>query len=170
MNAAPRKALAGIAMIWLGVAAPLAAGADSKAAAAAIRAHSAALLKAYNAGDADAVMAQFDATAVVMPPGVAPLRGTAEIRTFVEKDIANWTANRITLALGSGDEVGASDDVAWHSGPYSLSKDGTTIDSGKYLEAWRKSGGHWRLVRRMWNSNEPPPATTPAPKPARRRK
>jgi ketosteroid isomerase-like protein len=153
-------------LVGFALAAPLAAAANNAAATAAIRANSAAFLKAYNAGDAEAVLTHFEDGAVAMPPGMPPIRGRAEIRQFVEKGIASAKANGITLALGSADEVGVSGDLAWHSGPFTASKAGTTIDTGKYLESWHKSGGQWRMIRRIWNSNLPPPAAAPVVAPA----
>jgi len=166
MNVVPTITLTAVGLAWIAVAMPLAAAADNAAAAGAIRAGSAAFLKAYNAGDADAVLTHFEEGAVVMPPGALTVRGGAEIRQFVEKGIAGAKASGITLALGSGDEVGVSGDLGWHSGSYSASKAGATTDSGKYLEAWHKSGGRWRMIRRIWNSNTPAhaPVAAPAPK------
>jgi hypothetical protein len=60
---------------------------------------------------ADAVLTHFEESAVVMPPGALTVRGLAEIRQFVEKGIAGAKANEITIALGSGDDVGASGDL-----------------------------------------------------------
>jgi ketosteroid isomerase-like protein len=150
-------------LAWLAIAAPLAAAAGDGRAATAIRSGSAAFLKAYNAGDADAVLTHFEEGAVVMPPGALTVRGRAEIRQFVEKSIAGAKANGITLALGSGDDVGVSGDLGWHAGPFSVTKrSGAMIDTGTYLETWHKSGGHWRMIRRIWNSNAPTAATAPA--------
>lgn len=167
MHDVRRTARATAILVWFAMTAPLVAAADNSKADNAIRASSAAFLKAYNAGDADAVLTHFEDGAVVMPPGAAPVRGRAEIRQFVEKGIAGAKANGITIALGSTDEVGISGDLAWHSGPYSISKSGTPIDAGKYLETWHRTGGKWRMIRRIWNSNMPPAAAAPvAPVPA----
>jgi ketosteroid isomerase-like protein len=156
MQHAWRTGVTALTLAGLAVAFPVAAAQDK--AEAAIRAGSAAFLNAYNGGDANAVLTHFEEAAVVMPPGMAPLRGRAEIRQFVEKGIAGARANGITLALDSGSEVGVSGDLGWHSGPYSASKAGTVIDNGKYLETWHKSAGQWRMIRRIWNSNHPPAA------------
>lgn len=163
MKVAPTTALVAAILVWFALAAPPAAAADDKAAAAVIRANSAAFLKAYNAGHAETVLTHFEESAVVMPPGAPTLRGRAEIRRFVEKGIAGAAANGITLALGSTDDVGISGNLAWHSGPFAVTKAGSTIDTGKYLETWHKADGKWRMIRRIWNTNTPPPATAPVP-------
>lgn len=165
MHVVPRTARAAAILVWFAMAALPVAAADNPEAAAAIRAGSAAFLKAYNAGDVDAVLTHFEDGAVAMPPNAPPVRGRAAIRGFVEKGIAGAKANGISIALGSTDEVGVSGDLAWHSGPYSISKHGTPIDAGKYLETWHKSDGKWRMIRRIWNSNMPAPGTASAPAP-----
>ena len=101
-------------------------------------------------------MKHFAETAVVMPPNMPSLRGRDEIRQFVEPGIARAKANGVTLALAAGSDVGVSGDLAFHSGAFTASSGGAVIDSGKYLETWRKSGGQWRMIRRMWNSDRPP--------------
>jgi hypothetical protein len=47
----------------------------------------------------------------------------------------------------------------------SVIKDGTTVDTGAYMEVLRKKGGKWLIVRDIWNSSTPPP-TAPPPSPA----
>jgi ketosteroid isomerase-like protein len=168
MKVATRTSLIAAGLAWYAVAATPAIAAGNSAAVAAIRANSAAFLKAYNSGDADAVLTHFEESAVAMPPGALTVRGRAEIRQFVEKGIAGAKANGITLALGSEDEVGVSGDLGWHSGPFTASKSGTIIDTGKYLETWHKSGGQWRMIRRIWNSNTAAPAAAPVAAPAPR--
>jgi len=122
---------------------------------AAIRAGSDAFLAAYNGGNVDAVVSHFAATAVVMPPNMGSLHGGDEIRLFVQKGIARAKANGITLALAPGSDVGVSGDLGFHSGAYTASRAGAAFDNGKYLETWRKSGGEWRMIRRIWNSDRP---------------
>ena len=73
----------------------------------------------------------------------------------MEKGIAGAKANGIALALADGSDVGTSGDLGWHSGAYTVSRAGVAIDNGKYLETWRKSGGKWKMIRRIWNSDRP---------------
>ncbi|MEO8751211.1 MAG: nuclear transport factor 2 family protein [Casimicrobiaceae bacterium] len=163
MKIAPAMALAAAGLAWIALAAP-AAATKNEAAVAAINAASAAFVKAYNAGDADAVLTHFEEGAVAMPPGMPPVHGLVEIRAFVDKGIAGAKANGITLSLGSTTDAGASGDLGWHSGPYSVIKAGNVIDTGKYLETWHKAGGKWRIIRRIWNSNAPPPIAASPPR------
>ncbi len=80
--------IAGLAVLT-GIA-PIAAAAND--AAATIRANTAAWVKAYNAGNADAIVPLYAEDAVVMPPGAASLRGHAAIKEFLVKDIAGAKA------------------------------------------------------------------------------
>jgi len=142
--------------------APMAVAAED--AAATIRAGTAAWVKAYNAGNVDVVVAQYADDAVIMPPGAALASGKAAIKQYIAKDIAGAQAAGVTFVLGSVNEVKVSGDMAWHSGTFSVTnKAGANVDTGKYLEAWRKSGGKWHIVRDIWNSDTPPPAPAPAP-------
>jgi ketosteroid isomerase-like protein len=144
----------GACMVSLVASASAAPATGNAAALAAIRNRSAAWVKAYNAGDADAALAFFAEDAVVMPPGAPALRDSAAIRQFVLKGIAGAKAKAIMLTLGSADDMGAAGSLAWHSGPYAiLDQSGAAIDTGKYLETWRKTGGNWRMIRRIWNSD-----------------
>src|SRR5262245_23232554 len=150
-----------ISAVWLlavAIALPSTAGAQESKDVAAIRANSAAFAAAYNKGEVDAVLKHFADTAVVMPPNMPALRSRDEIRQFVETGMARAKASGLTLTLAAGGDVGTSGDLAFHSGAYSASSGGAVVDTGKYLETWRKSGGQWRMIRRIWNSDRAPAA------------
>ncbi len=136
-------------------------------AAATIRANTAAWIKAYNAGNADAIVPLYAEDAVIMPPGAPLARGHAAIKQFLVKDIAGAQAAGVALVLTGKDDVGISGDLAWHSGTYSVTdKAGKTVDTGKYMDVSRKTGGKWHMIRDIWNSDAPPPAPAAAPTPA----
>jgi uncharacterized protein (TIGR02246 family) len=142
--------------------APTALAADNVAAT--LRANTAAWATAYNAGNADAVVALYADDAVVMPPGAPMARGHAAIKQALVKDIAGAQAAGVTLVISAGDEAGTTGNLAWHSGTYSVTdKAGKTVDTGKYMDVSRKMGGKWRIIRDIWNSDTPPPAPAPAP-------
>ena len=99
-----------------------------------------------------------------MPPGAPSARGHAAIKPVLEKEIAGAKAGGVIFALGSENEVGVAGDIAWHSGTYLVkNKSGATVETGKYLEAWRKLGGKWRIIRDIWNSDGPAAAAAAAP-------
>ncbi len=152
------------AAFWL-AAAPIAVAADD---AATIRANTEAWFKAFNAGNADAVAATYADDAVVMAPGASPASGAAAIKQQIVKEIAGAKSGGVSLAQGKINDVAVKGDMAWHSGTYSVIKDGKTVDTGGYVEALRKKGGKWLIVRDIWNSSTPPAAapSPPAPAPA----
>lgn len=114
---------------------------------------------AYNAGDTDGVVSLYAEDAVVMPPGAPAKFGRAAIREYIATDSAAAKAAGVTITIEHGDSVGIAGDVAWHSGPYSVSDaSGTKVDSGNYMEALQKKEGKWHIVRDLWNSEMPPPS------------
>ena len=153
-------------LVFLTTIAPLAAGADDPAMAT-IRAGTETWVKLFNSGNAAAMVALYAEDAVVMPPGAPQARGHAAIKPLLQKEVAGAKASGVTFALGSENEVGVSGDLAWHSGTYLVkNKAGATVDTGKYVETWRKAGGKWRIIRDIWNSDGPAAAAAPAPAPA----
>ncbi len=158
--------LAGALMLAAAMA-PFGAAADDSAT---IRAGTEMWVKLFNAGNAGAIVALYADDAVLMPPGAPSARGQAAIKAHLAKELAGANSGGVVFALGTENEVGVSGDFAWHSGNYLVkNKAGATVDNGKYLEAWRKTNGKWRIVRDIWNSDGAPaaaPAAAPAPKPA----
>lgn len=123
---------------------------------------------AYNDGNADGVANLYADDAVVMPPGTPPLFGRAAIREYIVGDSAAAKAAGLMLTIEHGDSVGISGDLAWHTGPYSVSDaSGARVDGGNYMEALQKQDGKWHIVRDIWNSDKAPaPDAAPAGDPA----
>jgi ketosteroid isomerase-like protein len=161
-----KSTLIAATLAFAAVAAPLAALADSPATT--VRSGTEAWLKAYNAGNIDAIIPLYSEDAIVMPPGAPPAKGHAAIRQFLTKDIAGAKAAGVTLVPGTVSDVGVKGDLAWHSGNYTVqNKAGATVDTGAFVEIWRKSGSKWVIIRDIWNSSTPPaPSAAPAPAPA----
>jgi ketosteroid isomerase-like protein len=138
-----------------------------------IRAGTASWMQSFNSGNAGGVVALYADDAVLMPPNAPQARGVAAIKDAVTKEIAGAKKSGITLAMGT-DEVGVAGDMAWHAGTYVVKdKGGKVVDNGKFLEAWERKNGKWRIVRDMWNSDAAPaapaaPAATPAAEPKKK--
>lgn len=147
-----KKAVLAAGLVWFGIATSMAAGAADTAT---VREGTAKWFKAYNAGDADAIVALYTDDAVIMPPGAPPARGPAAIKAFLVKDIADARAGGVVIVMGDKDEVDVKGDVAWHAGTYAVMKAGSTIDTGAYVEISRKTGGKWHIIRDIWNSSTP---------------
>jgi ketosteroid isomerase-like protein len=115
---------------------------------------------AYNAGEVDKIVALYAEDAVVMPGNAPALRGRAALKDFLTKDIAATKAEGLTEKDGISD-VGISGDLAWHAGTSSvIDSAGKTVETGKYIEVWRRVNGQWLMIRDIWNDDAP---TTPAP-------
>jgi uncharacterized protein (TIGR02246 family) len=115
---------------------------------------------AYNAGDVEKIVALYAEDAVVMPPYAPALKGREAIREYLTKDIAAAKAAGLTGKDGTS-AVGVSGDLAWHAGTSSvIDATGKTVETGNYVEVWRRTNGKWLMVRDIWNDDALP---TPAP-------
>jgi len=135
-----------------------------------IRAGTASWMQSFNAGNAGAVVALYADDAALMPPNAPQARGIVAIKEAIAKEIAGAKKAGVTLSVAT-DEVGVAGDMAWHAGTYvAKDKGGKTVDAGKFLEAWERKNGKWRIVRDIWNSDAAPaaPAATPAAEPKKK--
>ena len=113
---------------------------------------------AYNAGEVDKILALYADDTVVMPPNVAAISGREALRAYLTKDIASSRAAGLVPKDG-GSTVGVSGDLAWHAGSSSVvDATGKTVETGSYVEVWRRTDGHWLMVRDIWNDDAPPSA------------
>jgi ketosteroid isomerase-like protein len=123
-----------------------------------------AFLPAFNAGDADTILAQYAPDAEVLAPGNPRVTGHDAIRALVQKLSGELKAGGVTLEAVDDDKAAASGDLGYHSGSYVV-KDasGAVVESGKYLAVMqRQADGKWLMIRDTWNSDSPPPAPPPA--------
>ena len=138
--------------------------ADAAADVAAMQAVDQTWLKAYNAADADTIAGLYDEQAILQPPGAPSAHGRAAIRAYFVSDVAASKKAGVAFHLGSKPDGGASGDLGWVSGTYTVTdKAGKVIDAGKYLSVSKKEGGKWRYVRDTWNSDGAAPASTAKP-------
>jgi uncharacterized protein (TIGR02246 family) len=121
-----------------------------------IRTINPAWFKAYNAGDANNIVALYAEDAVVNGPGAPAARGQAAIREFFMKDIAASSAAGMTLTAGSTTDAGVSGDLGWEWGTFTATdKSGTAVDRGKYVTVYARKDGKWLIIRDIWNSDGP---------------
>jgi uncharacterized protein (TIGR02246 family) len=124
----------------------------------AIRAGGDAWNTAYNGGDVDKIVALYTEDAVLMPPDAPVASGSAAIREYFAKDVAEARAAGISVK-DDGGTVGLTADLGWHAGKFAASDaTGKTVSTGKYVELWRKKDGAWRMFRDIWNNDVAPPA------------
>lgn len=119
----------------------------------AVRNGAAEWIEAYSKGDIDSILALYADDGVLMPPGAHAAATREAMRDFLTTDIA--TSAGTTLELGDG-TTGISGDIAWHSGTFTMKNSaGETVDTGKYLDVWRRVDGKWLILRNMWNTDTP---------------
>ena len=118
-------------------------------------------LASYNSGDVETIVAMYADDAILMAPGYPAAVGHDAIRELITTDSAGARAAGVTLNAVDNDTVGASGDLAWHSGSYTVNDNaGTAVDSGNYMEVQQNIDGKWLIIRDIYNSDRPkaPPA------------
>ncbi|HWO89830.1 MAG TPA: nuclear transport factor 2 family protein [Gemmatimonadales bacterium] len=137
--------------------------AESDSARAAIEQMAARFAEHFSAGRADSMAAMYSEDAHVMPPNMAEVSGRAGVQQMLQAFMSQMPGTRLSLHVAS---VTANGPMAVARGHWRMSTpEGTPVDSGVYMERWRRSDGQWMLVDDIWNSSAP----LPPPPPARRR-
>jgi uncharacterized protein (TIGR02246 family) len=126
----------------------------------AIRAQVAALNTAVQAYDTAGIGAVYAPDAVLLPPNQGRMVGT----DLIEGMFGGMEALKAQMTLTpTAIMVAASGDLAVEEGTWTWTMpnaDGSTFnDNGKYLVAWKKTGGKWLIQADTWNSDNAPPAS-----------
>jgi ketosteroid isomerase-like protein len=137
---------------------------DTKADEAALTAGTDTWFEGFNSGDVEKMIALYSDDAVVMPPHAPATSSRDALRAFLTTDVGGARSAGVVLVNGAS-TTGVSGNVGWHQGVYTVkSATGEVLDSGSYMEAWRKGAdGKWLIVRDIWNSDRaaaPPAAPT----------
>jgi ketosteroid isomerase-like protein len=107
--------------------------------------------QAFNAGDASKVAAIYTEDARLLAPNAKVSQGRATVEEAFAQMIA--TGHKITL---DSTEAMAAGDLGYSIGTYEeKDKDGAVVDSGKYVEIFRRVGGEWQISNDIWNSDQP---------------
>jgi uncharacterized protein (TIGR02246 family) len=138
---------------------PAAPKVDAAAEEQAIRAQVAAFNKALASYDVAAIDSLYAPDAVLLPPNQERRTGTAS----VEQSFAGLEPLKATMVLTPvAITIAASGDLAVEEGSWVYTMPtpdgGTFKDNGKYLVAWKKADGKWRVQIDTWNSDNAPPA------------
>jgi uncharacterized protein (TIGR02246 family) len=109
--------------------------------------------EAYNAGDLEAVAALYTEDTRIMPPNGAMSRGREVVRAvFGGMADAGIKGDLQTV------EAMVAGDMGYRVGTYSLTgPDGSQLDSGKFIETWKRVDGEWLIANDIWNSDKPGP-------------
>ena len=102
-------------------------------------------VKAYNAGNAAALMALYadDAELAIEPTG--SVRGRDAIGSFWKDDFGS-TGPSTELNLT---DVYVAGDLAHLEGDYEVTEKGK-VTNGRYVQLWMRDGNAWRIHREMW--------------------
>ena len=121
---------------------------------AAIEAANAQFSAAAAKSDGAGLAALYAADGQVLPAGSDVIRGTDAIQKFWQGALDSGIAGVGLKTL----EVFDHGSTATEVGQYELrDKTGKVLDHGKYIVVWRREGGHWKLLRDMFSTNEPAP-------------
>lgn len=113
---------------------------------------------AFNNGDAKAVAALYTEDAILLPPGAPLVRGKAAIEAQLAKDAGGGLKIEIVSL-----EAPSQGDTGYNLGTFTF-KDakGAVLDTGKFIELWKRENGEWKIYADIYNSDVPPPAPAPA--------
>jgi len=111
------------------------------------------LADAVSAHDAERAASLYTEDAHLIPQGAPACTGRGAIAAFFAGAFANGIAGaRFITEDVDGDEARASEVGRYEL--YAAGADGNRVRAaeGRYLIAWRKAGGAWRIHRDMFNS------------------
>lgn len=117
------------------------------------------LVAAFNAKDAAKVASFYADAATVMPPNAPAIHGRQDIEAFFKGGIDGGITNfQLTPA-----ESAAGGSQAFEAGSYSMTISAPNgapalTDRGKYVMILRRTGGTWKIVYDIFNSDLPPAA------------
>lgn len=118
-----------------------------------------ALLKAYNTKDAIAVASVYADDAILMPPNLAPVKSKVAVGDFTRQMLAPPFGS---ILLNYAETV-VSGDYAFSTGYYTvLRADGTTLDTGKFVEVLKNESNAWHIYRDVYNSDMAAPTAAPS--------
>lgn len=108
--------------------------------------------EALNAKDLDTLTMVYQNDARIMPPNGKTLRGAAGVREIFGPIMDAGLTGDMAI-----EEITMQDGVAYKIGNYKLMDGDNVVDTGKFIETWRKGDdGKWRISNDIWNSDNPP--------------
>jgi ketosteroid isomerase-like protein len=106
---------------------------------------------ALNAGDIETLMTNYTSDARILPPNEKAATGTEAVRAAFGSMIDAGISGNLTSI-----EAAVSGDIGYNVGNYALTAGGDVVDTGKYIETWRRGAdGQWRISNDIWNSDMP---------------
>lgn len=102
-----------------------------------------------NGGDIEMLASMYTADAQLMPPNSQMMQGSDAVRAeFGEMIEDGFTADLESL------DAAVSGDLGYRVGTYTIfAPDDSAVDTGKYIELWRKTAAGWQITHDIWNSD-----------------
>ena len=111
-------------------------------------------MEAFNNGDANALSKNYTSNAKLYPSNSDVIEGQEAIEGFWNA-VMTMGIKKALLKTVSAESFG---DIAIEEGRYELYVEGDQIaDHGKYIVAWKKEDGQWKLHQDIWNTSNPAP-------------
>ena len=109
-------------------------------------------MEAFNNGDAEAVASHYTEDGSLYPPNSDVLTGHETIEAFWGGALS-MGVEKVLLETITAEGYG---NFAIEEGSYKLFAPGDVlIDQGKYFVTWEKQANEWKLVKDIWNTNNP---------------
>jgi ketosteroid isomerase-like protein len=116
---------------------------------------------ALNAGDIDTLVSTYAANARIMPPNEKAAKGRDAVRAAFGAMIDAGLSGKLTSV-----DTAVSGDVGYNVGVYELMAGDEVVDTGKYMETWRRGDdGEWYMTNDIWNSDTPIAPAAPVHEP-----
>ena len=133
--------------------------ADEVADRAAVEARAQTWMKAFNARNAEALVALTTEDVILLDPSVPPVSGREAARRDWQQalDAANGKATTSTK------EIVIAGDIAWRIGALAHTLGNGEVIRGQSLEIWKRVQGEWKLHRQMSSSILAQPKLLPRP-------
>jgi ketosteroid isomerase-like protein len=114
-----------------------------------------ALVNSIARGDPEETVALYTRDGAILPPDRGEVKGTEAIRDFYTRYAAYVKRDYSFRAQSLATEVDM--EIAVNQGAYTVRNIaiGQDVETGKYLNVFRRDGGKWKLWRTMWSPNSP---------------
>jgi len=102
-----------------------------------------------NGGDIEMLVSMYTADAEIMPPNSPMAQGSENVRMIFGEMIEDGLTGKLETI-----DAAVSGDLGYRAGTYTIfAPDDSAVDSGKYIELWRKTAAGWQITHDIWNSD-----------------
>lgn len=102
-----------------------------------------------NGGDIELLASMYTGDAQIMPPNSSMMQGTDSVRAIFGGMIEDGLTGELETL-----DAAVLGDLGYRAGTYTIfAPEGTAVDTGKYIELWRKTAAGWQISHDIWNSD-----------------